>query len=221
MADRDLSELEAELAALEARAGGASAMVAAFTAELHGLQSTMLYTRSETEGLARSIGGGLRRAFDGVVFDGMRLSDALRGVAGGLANAAYSAAIRPVQDALGRSIAGGINSLMSGLLPFAQGAAFSQGRVLPFAQGGIVDAPTRFPMAGGRTGLMGEAGPEAILPLARGPDGRLGVRGAGGTARPVQVTINVTTPDAESFRRSQSQIAAGLSRALSAGARNG
>jgi phage-related minor tail protein len=52
---------------------------------------------------------------------------------------------------------------------------------VPFARGGVVDRPTVFPFAGG-IGLMGEAGPEAILPLARDPHGRLGVRasGAGG-----------------------------------------
>jgi phage-related minor tail protein len=68
-------------------------------------------------------------------------------------------------------------------------------------------------------GLMGEAGPEAIMPLARGPDGKLGVRGAGGGGT-VHVTMNVSTPDTEGFRRSQSQIAAQMSRALARGQRN-
>ena len=89
---------------------------------------------------------------------------------------------------------------------------------MPFASGGIVSGPTAFPMRGG-LGLMGEAGPEAILPLARGPDGRLGVRGGGGAA-PVTVVMNIQTPDVEGFRRSQSQIAAQMGRALSQGQRN-
>ena len=46
-----------------------------------------------------------------------------------------------------------------------------------------------------------EAGAEAIMPLSRGPDGRLGVRAAGGPGRPVAVTVQVSTPDADSFRR--------------------
>lgn len=57
---------------------------------------------------------------------------------------------------------------------FAKGAAFHAGAIVPFAKGGIkgiVDVPTMFPMSGGRTGLMGEAGPEAIMPLTRGRDG--------------------------------------------------
>ena len=87
----------------------------------------------------------------------------------------------------------------------------------PFAAGGVVAAPTYFPMRGG-LGLMGEAGPEAILPLARGSDGRLGVA-AGGRARPAPVTVNIATPDVEGFRRSEAQVAAGLARAVARGRR--
>lgn len=74
---------------------------------------------------------------------------------------------------------GGLGGLLGGLLGlfgFAQGGAFAGGSVIPFAAGGVVASPTTFAMSGGRTGLMGEAGPEAIMPLARGRDGRLGVR---------------------------------------------
>ncbi|OYU17120.1 MAG: phage tail protein, partial [Rhodobacteraceae bacterium PARR1] len=95
---------------------------------------------------------------------------------------------------------------------------FSQGRVMPFAQGGVVTQATSFPMRGGR-GLMGEAGPEAIMPLARGPDGRLGGQ-AGGGGRPVSVVMNISTPDVQGFQRSQSQIAAQAARALARGQRN-
>ena len=64
----------------------------------------------------------------------------------------------------------------------------------------------------GGVGLMGEAGPEAILPLARGSDGKLGIRAGGGGA--VHVTMNISTPDVAGFRRSQSQVAAEMSRAI-------
>ena len=66
---------------------------------------------------------------------------------------------------------------------------------------------------------MGEAGPEAIMPLARGPDGKLGVRSGAGAAP--TVIMNITTPDVQGFERSQSQIAARMGRALSLGQRNG
>jgi phage-related minor tail protein len=57
------------------------------------------------------------------------------------------------------------------------------------------------------------------MPLARGADGRLGVQAAGG-GRPINVVMNISTPDAAGFQRSQSQIAAQVSRALSRGQRN-
>lgn len=169
--------------------------------------------------MSRAIGGGLRSAFDGVVFDGMRLSDALRSVATSMVDAAYNTAMRPVQGALGSAISNGMNGLLSGIMPFEKGGAISQGRVTPFARGGVVNGPTTFPMRGGM-GLMGEAGPEAIMPLTRGPDGKLGVAASGGGGGPVSVTMNITTPDAQGFRRSSSQVAAEMQRALARGQRN-
>jgi lambda family phage tail tape measure protein len=72
----------------------------------------------------------------------------------------------------------------------ANGNAFDSAGVVPFARGGVVSRPTLFPFAKG-TGLMGEAGPEAIMPLRRGRDGRLGVELAGATSSgEVNVTVN-------------------------------
>jgi len=75
-------------------------------------------------------------------------------------------------------------------LKAANGAVFDQGNVVPFATGGIVNSPTLFPMANGGTGLMGEAGPEAIMPLKRGEDGKLGVAVSGSGGGVIQ-NINV------------------------------
>ena len=85
--------------------------------------------------------------------------------------------------------------------------------------GGIAGWLAGMIVRGGGMGLMGEAGPEAIMPLSRGPDGSLGVRAQGG-GRPVTVVMNIQTPDVQGFQRSQSQIAAQMGRALSRGARN-
>ena len=115
-------------------------------------------------------------------------------------------------------MAGGFSGLVGGLVGSAKGNAFADGRVMPFAKGGVVNSPLLFPLKGG-TGLAGEAGPEAILPLKRGRDGRLGVAAEAG-AGVINVTFNVTATDAESFRRSESQIAAMLARAAGRGARN-
>ncbi len=214
-----LDIFESRLETLEGALGGAAAMTAAFEAELGRMQATVLDTGKDVAVLSGGISRGLRRAFDGLVFDGMRLSEALKGVAQSLVDTAYAAAIKPVTGHLGGLLAEGVAGMMNGLLPFEKGASFVQGRVMPFAQGGVVSGPVRFPMRGG-SGLMGEAGPEAIMPLSRGSDGRLGVRIEGGGGRPVQVVMNISTPDAEGFRRSSSQIAAEVGRAIQRGNRN-
>jgi phage-related minor tail protein len=65
---------------------------------------------------------------------------------------------------------------------------------------------------------MGERGAEAILPLARGPDGRLGIQSGGGGT--VNITVHISTPDVAGFERSRSQVSALLARAVQHGQRN-
>lgn len=219
MADMgSIDGFEDQVDALESSLGGAQSMAAAFDAELRNMQATIADLGTDVNVLSRGISSGLRKAFDGLIFDGMKLSDAMRGVAQSMVDAAYNAAIKPVTDHLGGVIAGAVGGLMNAILPFENGAAFSQGRLTPFARGGVVSGATSFPMRGG-FGLMGEAGPEAIMPLSRGADGKLGVA-TSGSARPVTINMNITTPDAEGFRRSQNQIAAQMGRALARGQRH-
>ncbi|ALG90159.1 tail protein [Rhodovulum sp. NI22] len=219
MAELDgLEGFDDQVSGLGESLGNAREVAAAFDAELVRMRESVTLTNREVGSLSRSIGRGLRSAFDGLVFDGDKLSDALNQVSRSILNTAYSAAVTPVQNHVGGLIAGGIEGLVAAAVPFARGAGFTQGRVMPFANGGVVSGPTTFPMRGG-TGLMGEAGPEAIMPLTRGADGRLGVRADGG-GRAVNITMNISTPDVQGFQRSQSQIAAELSRALSRGQRN-
>lgn len=213
----DIGTMQEQLQALEAQLGSSVSMVAAFDGELSRMRETMVFTGREVNTLSSGISGGLRKAFDGLVFDGMKLNDALKSVANTIVDTVYSIAMKPVTGALGGLLAQGVAGAMGAGMPFANGGAFSQGRVMPFAKGGVVASPTGFPMRGGM-GLMGEAGPEAIMPLARGPDGRLGVQAGGGRA--VNVVMNITTPDVQGFQRSQSQVAAQVSRALSRGQRN-
>lgn len=219
MRDRDgLEDLQERGEALGDSLGDAASMAAAFDGQMKRISAAFEETGKDVATLERGMSGGLRKAFDGVVLDGMNLSDALDVLKNSMIRTAYSAAIKPVTDHFGGMLAGGIGGLVKGLLPFADGGSFSQGRVMPFANGGVISGPTTFPMRGG-TGLMGEAGPEAIMPLARGPDGKLGVRTAGGGGA-VNVVMNITTPDVQGFRRSQGQIAAQMSRALGRGNRN-
>lgn len=213
----DIGTMQEQLRALESQLGSSVSIVAAFDGELARMKETMIFTGREVNTLSSGISGGLRKAFDGLVFDGMKLSDALKTVASTIVDTIYSIAMKPVTSALGGLLAQGVAGVMGAGMPFANGGAFSQGRVMPFAKGGIVGAPTSFPMRGGM-GLMGEAGPEAIMPLMRGPDGRLGVQAGGGRA--VNIVMNISTPDVQGFQRSQSQVAAQVSRALSRGQRN-
>jgi hypothetical protein len=81
-------------------------------------------------------------------------------------------------------------------LGFADGAAFAQNGIQPFARGGIVNSPTVFPFAKG-IGLMGEAGPEGILPLRRGRDGNLGVISSGGGTTNVVVNVDASGSSVE------------------------
>ena len=161
----------------------------------------------DLENRSKQFGAVLTSALKGAVVSGKGLEDVLRGVALSLAGMALDAGLKPLQGLLSSVFSG----LFGGILPFAKGG------VTPFASGGVVASPTFFPN-GGSIGLMGEAGAEAILPLSRTSDGRLGVASGGGKGN-VSVVLNVTTPDAASFRKSEAQMTAMLARAATRGAR--
>ncbi|MBV1896714.1 MAG: phage tail tape measure protein [Rhodobacteraceae bacterium] len=218
MTDREsMADLNETAEDLGDSLGAAADMAAGFDSELQRVRAALAETGKDVVTLEQGLSKGLRRAFDGVVLDGMKLSDALETVARSMIQTTYSAAIKPITNQVGGLLAQGVGSMVDGIMPFADGGSFAQGRVMPFANGGVVSGPTTFPMRGGM-GLMGEAGPEAIMPLARGPDGKLGVRGGGSGA--VTVVMNITTPDVQGFNRSQGQIAAQMSRAMGRGNRN-
>lgn len=164
--------------------------------------------------LGRQFSSALVGAFDGIAVKGRAVSDVLRTLALRLSDIVLRAALRPLEQGFGNLATG----LMSGGLGFAKGGVVQRGLPVPFASGGVIQSPIAFPLAGGRFGIAGERGAEAIMPLSRGPDGRLGVAARGGAG--VSVTFNVTTSDAESFVRSEVQVAAMLARAVSFGQRN-
>ena len=159
--------------------------------------------RTEMTGLNRladNFGQTITRSFASAIIHGRKLSDVLKGLALSLAGQALSSALKPLGGLLGQVFASAKGNVIT-----------------PFASGGIVNSPTLFPMRGG-TGLMGESGAEAIMPLARGNDGKLGVRMGGN--RGVNVTVNISTPDVASFRQSQTQVANLITRAVARGQRN-
>ena len=96
---------------------------------------------------------------------------------GGLAGSFFG----PAGSAIGGFFGNTIGKLFN-----ANGNAFVNGHLQPFANGGVVSSPTMFPMSGNRTGLMGEKGAEAIMPLKRTPSGQLGVQ-----AQVQQPSINI------------------------------
>lgn len=100
----------------------------------------------------------------------------LFGSLGGLAGSFFGPA--------GSAIGGFFGKTLGGL--FADGAPFQNGRVIPFANGGVVQSASTFPMSGNRTGLMGEKGAEAIMPLKRTSNGQLGVQ-----AQTSPATVNI------------------------------
>lgn len=164
--------------------------------------------------MGRQFGAALTTAFEGLTLRGKSLGDVLRSLTLSLSHMAFRAAFRPLEQ----GFASIFSSLLSGGTAFAKGGVVQGGMPVPFASGGIIASPVAFPLAGGRTGLAGERGPEAIMPLARGPDGRLGVRAD--ALQPPSIILNIATPDAESFRRSETQVAAMLARAVALGQRN-
>ena len=98
-------------------------------------------------------------------------------------------------------------SAVTSFLGFADGGVFSGGNVIPFANGGVVNSPMTFPMSGGKMGLMGEAGPEAIMPLKRGKDGKLGVAAEGSGAVTVVQHFNFSANGDDSVKKIIAQAA--------------
>jgi phage-related minor tail protein len=150
--------------------------------------------------LVNGLGDALSNAFAGAIIGGKSFSQVMNGLAQDIQAAIIKIMIiEPLIRQLKLSmVTSGLFSFGPGSSPTpaamgptpgyeglylagtaANGKVLSNNRMTPFADGGIVNGPTVFPMANG-AGLMGEAGPEAIMPLKRGADGKLGVSGGGG-----------------------------------------
>lgn len=192
------------------------------------LSESMEATREamlDLENVAKRFGSTVTSVFSRAVVNGKQFDDVIRSLGMRLSQMALKSALKPLESTIMSGLGGlldkGIGSLGSALSgnllsASAKGNVIAGGAVRPFAKGGVIAAPTYFPLGRG-AGLMGEKGAEAIMPLARGPDGKLGVQAAGGGGTSVNITINAQ--DVESFRRSEAQVAASLARAVSRGRR--
>jgi lambda family phage tail tape measure protein len=100
---------------------------------------------------------------------------------------------------------------------FAKGGVFAKNKIVPYAKGGIVNKPTMFAYANGgagKFGLMGEAGPEAIMPLSRGANGKLGVAAQGGGSNMITVNVDATGSSAEGDDQKSKELGQSLGMAI-------
>lgn len=160
---------------------------------------------------ADMLGNKIADAMEDAVLGGRNLEEIFRNLALDMSKGFLKAGLAPLQQI----VSGGVSTFAQNLFSSLLG---SPGQVTPFAKGGVVNGPTYFPTGSG-TGLMGEAGAEAIMPLQRGPDGRLGIVAGSQNSAPVSIVMNITTPDARSFSKSENQIATKLARAVGRGRR--
>lgn len=171
---------------------------------------------------ADSFGKSITNAFAKGIVEGKRFEDVLRSVGRSITETLLKSALKPLQTGLSSLLGTGLKSLTGLFTGGLGGFGFGGGGgvpVMPFAEGGVVASPAFFTLGRG-LGLMGERGAEAILPLSRGADGRLGVRASGQQERrALSVVVQVSTPDADSFRRSEAQVSAAIARAVARGSR--
>lgn len=153
---------------------------------------------SRLQNLGKSLASDLSSGLEGVLFKGKSLEQTLKSLALNFSRRAFSSALQPLENAAG--------SFFGNLLSNA----------MPFAKGGVFDGPQAFTF-GSNLGVLGEAGPEAVMPLARDGSGRLGVVAQEGKSN---VTVNISTPDIASFQRSNQQVAASIARAVARGQRS-
>ena len=137
------------------------------------------------------VDGIIDAAFEGKLSFDKLLTDMAKSITKFMANKMVQQLIEGLSG--GKNGGGIFDSIIKGIGGIfgggkAHGAAFNKG-VEFFASGGIVGSPTAFGMSGGRFGVMGEAGPEAIIPLKRSASGDLGVRSS-----PVNITVNNNAP---------------------------
>jgi hypothetical protein len=190
----------------------------ALAAEIKSLEDKKK-TIADMQSISNTVQSSMSDAFMSMVDGTMEVEDAFRNMSRAIIAQLYQVMV--VQRVVGQydaatktgtGLAGSLMKLISSAtVPAAaqaQGGAWSGGsQVMAYANGGIVTTPTMFDMSGGRRGLMGEAGPEAILPLSRASNGKLGVAVSGGGTNAVSEHVNisnvfnVTGSDAETVRR--------------------
>ncbi len=161
---------------------------------LSGMKQGLDDYRNKVKDVAGSIKTAMGNAFQGMEDALVTFVTTGKLAFGDLARSIINDMIRIViQQAIMKPFTGWLKSF----LPFADGGVVSGGeQVKKYAYGGIVNRPTVFPMKNGM-GLMGEAGAEAIMPLKRGSNGKLGVQASGGGVGNIVVNVDASGSSAE------------------------
>ena len=146
-------------------------------------QEALRKADEQTQSIADTLQSSMSDAFMSMVDGTKSFKDAMKDMARAVIKQLYEVLV--VQRLVGsfdvKSNKGsGLVGLIMGASQANGGAWQGGSQIKAYADGGVVGGPTYFPMAGGKTGLMGEAGPEAIMPLKRGANGKLGVQAEGG-----------------------------------------
>ena len=161
--------------------------------ELGGIQQGAQKYFSTIKSFAEETGEVVAKAFQGmedalvkfVMTGKLNFSDLTRSILADLARIAVRQAIMQP---------------LKGLFPFlnnANGNAFAANGIIPYRKGGVVNSPTYFRCGGSNLGIMGEAGPEAIMPLKRGRGGKLGVVAQGGGTGNITVNVDASGSSVE------------------------
>ena len=166
-------------------------------------------TQELTKNIALTFRDGMAQGISDVILKARSLGDVLSNVLKMAANLFIQFGVKTAFSAIP-----GFDKLINPLKS-ANGNVFYKNNVVPFARGGIVNKPTLFPMANG-AGLMGEAGPEAIMPLRRGPSGRLGVEAANGGAGNVVVNVDAGGSAVQGDSPSANQLGKAIGAAVQA-----
>jgi len=145
---------------------------------------------------SKDLGYSFQSAFEDAIIDGEEFSDVLSSL---LEDIERIIIRTTVTAPLGNALSTGLNNLFAS----AHGNVFSNGFPMAFADGGLITRPTLFPMSNGRTGLAGEAGDEAIMPLFRDGNGDLGVKSGGNGGG---VEINIYAPEGSSVSQSSQVV---------------
>ena len=174
------------------------------------IKEELTKTQELTKSIALTFRDSMAQGISDVILKARSLGDVLSNILKQVANLFIQFGVRTAFSAIP-----GFDKLIDPLTKSANGNVFYKNNVVPFARGGIVNKPTLFPMANG-AGLMGEAGPEAIMPLRRGPSGRLGVEAAGGGAGNVVVNVDAGGSAVQGDSPSANQLGKAIGAAVQA-----